>query len=342
MSAVPRAFPPRPCPVCLAIEPRFLFRQQFSQLSEGSLFSGYDLVCCATCGAAYADGIPPQTAFDRYYAEMSKYENAAGAGESSPAEKGRYRAVADVLERVLDRRARVLDVGCATGGLLAELSRRGFSDVAGLDPSSKCVEIVRGRHGLPATVGTFATLPALSLRADVVLLIGVLEHLRDVDAALDAMKRVLSADGGAIYVEVPDASRYDEQPSAPYQLISYEHINYFSRQSLSRLMVRHGFVEELAELVERPLSPTTAEPALAALFRRRETMVVQSEERDDGTEPALRRYLARSARDEARVRVVIEELVAAQRPLVVWGTGTHTLRLLETTRLKEANLVAFL
>jgi hypothetical protein len=144
---------------------------------------------------------------------------------------------------------------------------------------------------------------------------------------------------GMIYIEVPDASRYDEHFSAPYQLLSMEHVNYFSPTSLAALMARHGFTTLFVTRVLRHLSPQAVEPAVAGLFRRE---VPPSGSRDDETGPALRRYLAQSAALEERVHRRIAELVDSRVPLAVWGTGTHTLRLLRTSRLPEANIVAFI
>ena len=37
----------------------------------------------------------------------------------------------------------------------------------------------------------------------------------------------------------------------------------------------------------------------------------------------------------------IEQLVSSREPVLIWGAGTLTRRLLESTRLAEANIVAF-
>ncbi len=63
---------------------------------------------------------------------------------------------------------------------------------------------------------------------------------------------------------------------------------------------------------------------------------------DDETRPALESYLAQSRERDDRIAAVIDELVRAQVPLAVWGAGTHTLRLLKTGRLGEANIVGFI
>ena len=45
---------------------------------------------------------------------------------------------------------------------------------------------------------------------------------------------------------------------------------------------------------------------------------------------------------DARLRGLIDELADSGRPIVVWGVGTHTTRLIAASRLAEANIVAFI
>src|SRR5580658_3984870 len=114
MSTLEPTLTKRPCPVCLAQKARLLFRQSFCAFSEGGLLTGYDLVVCAQCGAAYADGIPPREVFDTYYARMSKYEQSQRSGEISQVDKERFAHVADMLAPHLGPASRIVDVGCAT------------------------------------------------------------------------------------------------------------------------------------------------------------------------------------------------------------------------------------
>ena len=56
----------------------------------------------------------------------------------------------------------------------------------------------------------------------------------------------------------------------------------------------------------------------------------------------MERYIQQSRALEAKIQAKIAALVDAAKPLAVWGTGTHTLRLLETSRLPQARIVAFI
>ena len=334
---------PRPCPVCTHAAKRTLFRQNFGTLSQGSLLSGFDLAVCAACGAGYADGIPGQAEFDRYYAGMSKYEYTAQAGVPTESDRRRFQEVADLVAPHLSATGRLLDIGCATGGLLAEFKRRGFPNLEGVDPSPACARLTTQLHGIPARALTIAMLDQLGAPADAAFLTGVLEHVRDVDGSLDRVKGCLG-ENGLLYLEVPDATRYDHHFSAPFQLLSMEHVNYFSPVSLENLLARHGFRAVFIRRLIRYLSPQAVEPAIGALFRRETPPGPDAGpiHHDDETGPALERYLHQSRTLEQQIQQRIAALARAGRPLAVWGAGTHTLRLLETSDLSRANIVAFI
>src|SRR5205085_4974486 len=130
------ALDPRPCPACGAIEPAVVFEQRFAQIGAASLLSGYPVACCRVCGCGYADRLPPQAAFDGYYRDLSKYDHTERSGGGSEQDRARFRDIAALIARfVPDRNALVLEIGCATGGLLACLRDLGLARVAGVDPS---------------------------------------------------------------------------------------------------------------------------------------------------------------------------------------------------------------
>lgn len=333
--------PPRPCPVCTAHAGTKLFRQTFASLSSGSLLDGFDLMLCEACGAAYADDLPAQSAFDHYYAAMSKYEYGAEAGRPSSSDLARFREIADLVQPHLTNGMRLLDVGCATGGLLAEFKARGFVNVLGVDPSPSCVRLAGELYDVPAEALPIAELHQLSGKSDVLFLTGVLEHVRDVDASITHLADCLETDG-LIYIEVPDATRYDHHFSAPYQLLSMEHINYFSPGTLTHLLGRHGFAPVFITRLIRHLSAQAIEPCMGGLFRRQSGPIAPPKEPDSELGPSLYHYLALSEEVERRVHTRIDTLVDLKVPLAVWGTGTHTLRLLKTSRLAQANILAFI
>jgi SAM-dependent methyltransferase len=137
-------FPARPCPVCGNPESSLLFRQAFEQFTAASLMDGYDVVVCEGCGAGFADDIPSQSVFDAYYRDLSKYEDSPPPGKDPPSVEPRLRDIAPFIARFIPApQTRVLEIGCASGGLLKALKDLGFRYLFGCDPSPGCVRAAR-------------------------------------------------------------------------------------------------------------------------------------------------------------------------------------------------------
>ena len=327
----------RPCPVCTSEGPRALVHRQ--RFQEGPLGEGYDVVVCAACGAGFADGIPSQAELDRYYEQRSKYTYAHAAGAESPYDFKRFELIADQIEAHLpDKAARILDIGCATGGLLAVLRQRGYTNVLGSDPSATCAEAARRLYGIEVKTATLAQHATWTERFDAVLLVGVLEHVREVRAAVQTVARLL-APGGKFYCAQPDVEAFAECHNAPYQQFSTEHVNFFSRVSLGFLLASAGLTSRQVWRWQVEWREGMTDSVVSGVFDQSAGTIVH---RCDGiTQAALQRYVEQSAAQEAGVLRVIEDLVRSQEPILIWGAGSFTRHLLASTPLGDANITAF-
>jgi len=306
-------------------------------MSAVDFLSGYDVVICGQCGLGFADDIPEQDVFDRYYQDNSKYEYQHTGWKESESDESRFRAIASTLgQSIAAKSSRVLEIGCATGRLLALLRDAGFASVQGLDPSPACAQAAWDLYNVPVIAGSLFSIPVPPDAYDLVISVGVLEHVEDVSKALDCVRTVL-APKGLVYAEVPDGSRYAGRPDAPYQEFSIEHINYFSTVSLSNLFRSKGFRPvSIGEAVRQQNENTTC-PVAFGIFERTESALPV--EPDESTEPGLRRYIEESAAVDARVRRVIRD-GARGRDLLVWGAGTHTQRLLAVGAFSDIRIAA--
>jgi SAM-dependent methyltransferase len=233
-----------------------------------------------------------------------------------------------------------VEIGCATGALLGLLKKAGQPKVIGLDPSPACCRIATETYGVATRCGTLSDNLIPEGSVDFLILIGVLEHLRDLAPAV-AKFRTLLAPGGRIFITVPDASRYSAGDDAPFQEFSLEHINFFGPQSLSNLMAAHGFKTVHSEQAEIHPNFRTMTPVLHACFERLETVSTNPDlPFDQETVLGLKRYVERSLAENEAIQPCLEELTSSRRPVTVWGAGAHTLRLLATSALGRANLKA--
>ena len=334
--------PARLCAVCGGEDKRLLYQQRFSSFS-GGLLEGFDVVACVRCGFCFADYIPEQAAFDRYYSGMSKYEYNDQGGSESSYDLARFQAVAAfLLPYFRSPDARVLEIGCATGRLLGLIKQAGYPNVLGVDPSPACARAATALYGVPAITGTLNSMDVLPRSQDFLILAGVLEHVRDLDSALRRLSQVLT-DGGRLHIAVPDASRYAEGEDAPFQEFSVEHINFFGPHSLTNLLMGYGFRRIACDQRIMTANYRNTTPVILAVFEKISgDQTNGSWSPDITTSVGLERFIAKSVEADRQIHAAISLLADEQTPIMVWGTGAHTLRLLETSRLSEARITAFI
>lgn len=333
--------PSRLCPSCGGRRRSRIYRQEFEASRGTAVLDGYDVVACRRCGLCFADRIPSQRELDRYYEKLSKYEHRDLAGAVPELLQPVYRYYADVASRFLRDRSRpILEIGCATGALLAQLQAMGHGNLRGLDPSPYCSEAARKLYGIRVDIGSLFGSSWRTPKSAMIIMVGVLEHVRSLRRCLFLARSALTP-GGAVVVVVPDAGAFAEVALAPFQQFSVEHIAFFTRRSLRDLMARAGFRELWSERTLQRESETSAMPVITGVYRigRRSTALA---ERDPSGEKALRHYVEESQSLDDGLSRRLKEATARNRRVIVWGVGTHTLRLLRTGALRPAEIAAFI
>jgi SAM-dependent methyltransferase len=331
---------PRPCPVCSSNDAEVLYRQRFESFSRGSIGDGYDVVACGACGMCFATGLPEPERFAEYYADSSKYDLGGSGAALLATDLERYADQAEfVASNVADRSAPLLDVGTAAGGFLQALRAQGFERPYGVDPSPDAVRVATSEFGLDVVVGGLDAAAAWPHKFGLVSYVAVLEHVLEPRDQVRAVTRVLQP-GGFVFVSVPDAGSFRDHVKAPFQEFSVEHINFFTRRSLANAMGVEGYSLVAERVIVLPLATDGQGPALDAIYRW--DGVARSPQPDaDGAE-AMREYIRGCLDTESRVVDLIDVLASKGERLFVWGTGTHTLHLLQTSRLGECRIDAFI
>ena len=163
--------------------------------------------------------------------------------------------------------ARVLDVGCATGYLAAELQARGC-EVVGVeaDPEAAAAARARGVEVVEGDIEDAALRAALPGARDRILLGDVLEHLRDPAAALAGLRDLL-APGGVVVASLPNVAVWHARrellsgrfPREDHGIFDRTHLHFYDRAAA------HALARDAGYAVERE--------ALAPAFLPREAIV---------------------------------------------------------------------
>jgi len=193
-------------------------------------------------------------------------------------------AIAEQAERLLPPGGRVLDLGCASGGLLALLRPRA-AHLAGLELSATAARAAAEVADV-VVQGALedADLPFAADSFDLVVLADVLEHLADPEAAL---RRAVgwARPGGAVLLSVPNVAHWRARltlargrwPAEASGTFDATHLRWFTRDSVATLLAGagledrelHAIVPALRNHVRLPgRVEHRAEPSWQALGRR--------------------------------------------------------------------------
>ncbi|MDR1021732.1 MAG: class I SAM-dependent methyltransferase [Prevotellaceae bacterium] len=330
----------RPCPICDSRQGEVLHTQKFLVPQEYLLPAEYDVVACTKCGFTYADTSVGQQDYNRYYQSQSIYEDKK-TGRGSGTNEHDLKRLSEIAEEVArscpDKTARIIEVGCANGGILMLLKRKGYTNLTGVDLSAKCIENVTS-HGIAGVQGAISDVGRLlnGQKFDYVILSHIVEHVYDLRGALRQCYDLMDKDA-TLYLEVPDAARYSDFYIDPYHHFNIEHINHFDEVSLTNIGAVTNFSKRYAGHKTTPVSADYTWPAVFVLFEKAKPLELPL---STEARKSIEAYLELSAKDSCTE--IIAELVKTQEELYVFGAGNLTYRLLATTDLPKCNIKAFI
>ncbi len=199
------------------------------------------VVVCTSCGLGRFHPMPDSDRLRALY--PSEYYGEPGWKFQSAIE-WLVRAVGErhtsFLSRGLPAGARILDVGCGRGVVLAALAEQGF-EVHGLEISAEAARGVDPRAEI-RIAGDVREAEYREASFDQVIIWHVLEHLNDPAATLREAHRILKP-GGRLIVAVPNFSSLQARCSgaAWFHLDLPRHLYHFPLPALRTLLERAGF-----------------------------------------------------------------------------------------------------
>jgi SAM-dependent methyltransferase len=194
------------CPVCLSkrTDP-FAKARDLEYLTSNEVFAYYH---CASCGALFLHPVPSGRLREIYPPSYYSFHE----GKDS---------LVEMIKQALDRRMfakalrdlpgdelSVLDVGGGTGWLLdlvrASDLRVKFTQVVDMDPQAKRAAVSKGHAFFQGTIERFRP----NRKFDLVLMINLIEHVKDPVAILQKVEKLLKP-GGMVLIKTPNSDSLD-------------------------------------------------------------------------------------------------------------------------------------
>ena len=324
--------PTRLCEICASGYLDLIHRQRFLFPAQARALH-YDVVACQACGFAFASDIPDQAMLNSFYQEAEHHLH-----QEVPAGLSRIHDdfFAFVQKHVpLPESLRMLDIGSGMGHFLSRFKAVGVVELLGIEPSPAAARLGREIYGIEIRTETLDTL-AVGRSFGLVSLCGVLEHIADLERSAGQIADLVE-EGGYLFIAVPDVLSFGAAPPAEAFLeFALEHINFFSATSLDNLLSGAGF--EKVEVISQH-NDFYDNHYLLAVYRKTSSRM-EAPNIDRASASSLRRYVAFSKEKLAYVEVLARQLEESGEPVVIWGAGALTSRLLCDTRLAQVNLRA--
>ena len=129
----------------------------------------------------------------------------------------------------------ILEIGCGNGYILKSLSKRGFKDLVGIDPSINLEKQTKGIKFLREFITSDLK---LNSKFDFIFSFGVYEHIDDINSVTSFCTNHLK-EGGSLFIYVPNCKK--GLALGDPALFIHEHIQYFVPDLIKYHLSTHGY-----------------------------------------------------------------------------------------------------
>jgi len=239
----------RSCPVCHTdfekaklfvennIDPAKLSGFSFASRKEPE-YMCHRLVQCPGCDLVYADQPLSENELAHAY-HVADYDSSDEANDAAAAY---ILAIQATLGRLAQRQS-ALEIGAGTGIFIDYLSREGFTDLVGVEPSSAAIAAAPEYRRAWIREGMFEEKNFAPESFDLICCFMTMEHVRDPDIVAKAAFHLLRPGGAFVTVTHDYRSRVNRLLGRRSPIIDIEHMQLFSEHSMRYLFESAGYAD---------------------------------------------------------------------------------------------------
>lgn len=205
-------------------------------ITDNSYGDHSQIVKCRGCNLVYCS---PRDESEDLVGKYASFED-PGYEDERTARRITHERVFGKIRKLHSNSGKLLDIGCATGTLLEVAKNYGWK-IFGIEPSTWASRIGKEKYGLNILQGTLETARLKKEYFDVVTCLDVIEHVSSPNKLLAGIHRVLKKDGVLCIVTPDMGSLVSRILGENWWHIRPDHIFYFTKETLSLLLLSHGF-----------------------------------------------------------------------------------------------------
>ena len=234
------------CPICGEVNKivtEYAINYYSSRLLELNLIKDPPeifLLCCKNCTHRFPSSVLKPEIFEHYYSEINAEVYLNKSAEPIDGLKSKHIKIAEDINKLFPHGGKILDIGCGYGFLLSYLDKNIWK-CYGIEPSDLAATVAKSK-GINVFSKFVNTCDSINERFDVIIMLDVIEHLLDPNEMIQKAIGLLSKEGTLI-IGTGDISSFNAkigQANWTY-FCSYEHISFFTKESLIRLLSNFNF-----------------------------------------------------------------------------------------------------
>ena len=201
------------CRCCYQINTLYIEKIILKTTNDNKLNNTLQIYYCIDCDFYYTESNNTQEDYNEYYTKTNNYTKGTIYCDKD------QRCHQYLYDKLLNYNVNtIIDYGCGNGYLSKLLSEKFI--------------VTEFDIGMKTNTNKY----------DCLILSHVLEHIYDINIFIKTISENIS-ENGLLYIEVPNAEYYKEFTEiCPLQEINIEHINFFSKYSLNKLLLNNNYV----------------------------------------------------------------------------------------------------
>lgn len=199
--------------------------------------NNFILLRCNKCSYIYVYPSPSNILLNKFY-NMFDYKDLDLAEKRIRQDS---RISINFIKKYIKKTNNILDVGCGRGYFLDELRKQNYLNLEGIDFSYKIIEYAQKNLNLKVQkVDIFKF--RKKKQYQLIVLNQVIEHIRDINKLIPKLNSLLQKKS-YLYIATPNINSLSSlifKDNFEY-IIPPEHLNYFNKKSISKLLKINGF-----------------------------------------------------------------------------------------------------